>query len=286
MPVNFQFREVFLFSGVCNLLLPLVSVCDTAGSLELLSDAQLLFSVAFMWASQVAWWVNDLHAMQEMQVQSLGWEHPLQEGVATLSSIRAWRVPWTEDTGGLWSMGPQRLRHDWSDWASNPWASRVQWVSLVLRVGQERNQPLKERSTPQKLEHWICMYHFSFSLKAKATEMSWPLSATLRVLGNSSKPLSSLFPEASRHLEHAGPCQGWIKCETETSPLGSNPKIWNTGCTFQLFPFPSRSWELGFSPALSTLSQGKWQRWVNVCWSKPLPLSSVIWKLVLPPGRA
>ena len=50
--------------------------------------------------------------MQETQVQSLGWEDPLKEGVATHSSVLAWRIPWTEEPGGLQSMGSQRVRYD------------------------------------------------------------------------------------------------------------------------------------------------------------------------------
>ena len=50
--------------------------------------------------------------MQETQVQSLGWEDPLEEGMATHSSILDWRIPWTEEPGGLWSIGSQRVRHD------------------------------------------------------------------------------------------------------------------------------------------------------------------------------
>ena len=49
---------------------------------------------------------------QEMQVRSLCWEDPLEEGMATYSSILAWRIPWTEEPGGLQSMGSQRVRHD------------------------------------------------------------------------------------------------------------------------------------------------------------------------------
>ena len=44
---------------------------------------------------------------QEMRVHSLGWEDPLEEDMATHSSILAWRIPWTEEPGGLHSMGPQ-----------------------------------------------------------------------------------------------------------------------------------------------------------------------------------
>ena len=51
-------------------------------------------------------------AMRETWVQSLGREDPLEEGIATHSSILAWRIPWTEESGGLQSMGSQRVRHD------------------------------------------------------------------------------------------------------------------------------------------------------------------------------
>ena len=46
------------------------------------------------------------------QVRSLGLEDPLEEGMATHSSILAWRIPWTEEPDGLQSMGSQRVRHD------------------------------------------------------------------------------------------------------------------------------------------------------------------------------
>ena len=46
-----------------------------------------------------------------MGVQSLGLEDTMEEGMATHSSILAWRTPWTEEPGGLWSMGSQRVRH-------------------------------------------------------------------------------------------------------------------------------------------------------------------------------
>ena len=50
--------------------------------------------------------------MQETEVQSLGWEDPLEEAMATYSSILAWRISWTEETGGLQSMGSQRVGRD------------------------------------------------------------------------------------------------------------------------------------------------------------------------------
>ena len=59
--------------------------------------------------------VKNLPAMQDTEVQSLGWEDPLEKGTATHSSILAWRIPWTEEPGGLPSMGLQRVGHDLSD---------------------------------------------------------------------------------------------------------------------------------------------------------------------------
>ena len=56
--------------------------------------------------------VKNLPAMQEIQVPSLGQEDPLEEGMATHSSILAWRIPWTEEPGGLQSMGSQRVGQD------------------------------------------------------------------------------------------------------------------------------------------------------------------------------
>ena len=57
--------------------------------------------------------VKNLPAVQEMMwLWSLGWEDPLEEEMATYSSILAWKNPWTEETGGLQSMGSQRVGHD------------------------------------------------------------------------------------------------------------------------------------------------------------------------------
>ena len=63
-------------------------------------------------ASLVAQMVKNLPAMQEIHVRSLGWEDPLEKGTATHSSVLAWRIPWTEEPGGLQSMF-QRVRHNW-----------------------------------------------------------------------------------------------------------------------------------------------------------------------------
>ena len=57
--------------------------------------------------------VKNLPKMQETWVWSLGWEDPLEKGMATHSSILAWRIPWTGEPGRLQSLGLQRVGHDW-----------------------------------------------------------------------------------------------------------------------------------------------------------------------------
>ena len=60
----------------------------------------------------VAQTVKNLPAVQKSRVGSVGWEDPLAEGMATHSSILAWRVPWAKEPGGLQSVGSRRVGHD------------------------------------------------------------------------------------------------------------------------------------------------------------------------------
>jgi len=62
-----------------------------------------------IWASLVAQMVRNLPAMQETWVQSLGWEDPLERGMATHSDVLVWRIPWTEDPGKLQFVGCKEL---------------------------------------------------------------------------------------------------------------------------------------------------------------------------------
>ena len=78
--------------------------------------------------SQVAQWVKNPPAMKEIQqpqVWFLCQEDPLDEGMAIHSSILDWRIPWTEEHGRLQSVGSQRVRHDWSDWACMHWHKNI-----------------------------------------------------------------------------------------------------------------------------------------------------------------
>ena len=75
----------------------------------------LLLSKHITGASLLAQMVKNLPTMQENHFWSLGLIDTLEKGMATHSSILAWRIPWSEETGGLQSMGLQRIWHDWSD---------------------------------------------------------------------------------------------------------------------------------------------------------------------------
>ena len=77
----------------------------------------------------VAQVVKNLPAMQETQVLSLGREDPLENEMTTHSITLAWRIPWTGEPGGLWSIGSQRVGHDWVTfifhYSKKRWASKV-----------------------------------------------------------------------------------------------------------------------------------------------------------------
>ena len=96
--------------------------------------------------SLVAQTVKNPPAMRETYVWSLSWEDPLKEGMATHSSILAWRIPWTEEPCGLQSMGLQRVRHDWVTKHKNccwrrllrvPWAARRSNQSILREINPE-----------------------------------------------------------------------------------------------------------------------------------------------------
>ena len=84
---------------------------------HLQTEIILLLSLQFGWlllslSSLMAQMVKHLPAMWETWVQSLGWEDPLEKEMAMHSSMLAWKIPWTEEPGGLQSMESQRIGHD------------------------------------------------------------------------------------------------------------------------------------------------------------------------------
>jgi len=78
--------------------------------------------------------VKNLPVMQETQVRSLGQEDPLGKGMAAHSSIHAWEIPWTEEPGGLQSMGLQRVGHDRSDLNNNNMRLNKRAITLASKM--------------------------------------------------------------------------------------------------------------------------------------------------------
>ena len=100
--------------------------------------------------------VKNLPAMQrlqKMQVQSLGQEHPLEEGMTTLSSILAQRIPWIEEPGGLQFMESQRVIHDWSNLAHN--ISLLNWRSLWVFFGRNDAKAETPVLWPPHAKSWL-----------------------------------------------------------------------------------------------------------------------------------
>ena len=97
--------------------------------------------------------VKNMPAIWETQVRSLDWEDPLEEGMATHSSILAWRIPWTEEPGGLQSMGSHRVRHDW---ATNTFTlqSFTYFTNLTLLISFISLITWKNLSQSPSLQEW------------------------------------------------------------------------------------------------------------------------------------
>ena len=115
--------------------------------------------LGYFWTSLVAQTVKRLSTMRETWVRSLGWEDPLEKEMATHSSTIAWKIPWTEETGRLQSMGLQRVGHNWvtslsfslwlfldsnysccwketsSDWEQPPKCWQNGWLHIAWRIG-------------------------------------------------------------------------------------------------------------------------------------------------------
>ena len=107
------FYSSFMHCSLKKAFLSLLAILwNSMFSWRYLSLSPLLFTSLL--SSGLPWWlkkVKRLPTLQETRVQSLGQEDPLEKEMATHSSTLAWRIPWTEESGGLQSMGSQRVRH-------------------------------------------------------------------------------------------------------------------------------------------------------------------------------
>ena len=150
--------------------------------------------------------VKNLPAMRETWVRSLFWEDPLEEGMATHSSILAWRVPWTEEPGGLQSLGLQRVRHNLmtqhstknargplyscivlegkelfhqSDLCKQPWFLVLEIFSVTTKIQQKQNKTTKQNNylplPPVCSGCTVCNFHYS---DQALWRVSWPSCLT------------------------------------------------------------------------------------------------------------
>ena len=87
-----------------------------------------------------------IQQMQEMWVQFPGWKDPLEEGLATHSSILAWRIPWTEGPHRLPSTGSQRVRHDWNYWAHAQYYPSLSATKILSSSWDSLDLPFKLRN--------------------------------------------------------------------------------------------------------------------------------------------
>ena len=101
--------------------------------------------------------------MRETWVQSLGGEDPLEEGMATHSSVLAWRILWTEEPGRLQSMGSQRVRHDWAIKHTQILNHYIVYLKLIK---------LYINYVLMKKQIWMCLINLSVLLFAAHYEIN------------------------------------------------------------------------------------------------------------------
>ena len=115
------------------------------GHKDHLKKEMVIFSsnLAWNWASLETQLVKNLPAVRETRVWSLGWEDTLEKEMATHSRILTWKISWTEEPGGLQSMGSQRVRHNWATntdllilaweipWTEGTWGLQSLWLQRI-----------------------------------------------------------------------------------------------------------------------------------------------------------
>ena len=91
--------------------------------------------------------IKNLPVIQETQVWSLGWEDAMEKGMATCSSILSWRLPWTEEPGGLQSVGSQRIGHDWVSISALLTMPKPLTVWITINCGKFRKMGIPDHLT-------------------------------------------------------------------------------------------------------------------------------------------
>ena len=127
---------------------------------------RVLYFSNLLRASLVAQLVKNPLAMWEPWVWSLGQEDHLEEGMATHYSILTWRIPWTEESGKLQSIGSERIKHDWSDLACNEWY----WHTPILKISVW----IGDVNLAMNIEIYkLCLYPVILLLSLSHEEIIW-----------------------------------------------------------------------------------------------------------------
>ena len=113
--------------------------------------------------------------MQKTRIQSLGWEDSLEKGIATHSGILVWRIPWTEEPGGLQSMGSQRVGHDWvtKTFTFNNNNNRVCYLQSTYYV------PVAKQSTFMYM-FLIILTKSYFTAKERKAKQEWETLSSIK----------------------------------------------------------------------------------------------------------
>ena len=133
------------------------------------NEIAFVFCFNNKWAFLVAQIVKNMPTMQETQVWSLGQNDPLEKGMATHSSILAWRIPWTEEPRGLQSTELQWVRHNWG--VNTSLTIKVVWCKRTYEYFQNRWYILTFFLVPSRIQctcwllSWLCKWDFRYKIK-------------------------------------------------------------------------------------------------------------------------
>ena len=108
--------------------------------------------------------VKNLPSKQETQIRSPSQEDPLEEEMAAQPSILAWRIPWTEEPGGLQSTGHKKVGHNWSDWTAAAEAFPPSFLSTLLHSCPLRLPPSYSLLAPLPILNLLSLEMYLFSL--------------------------------------------------------------------------------------------------------------------------
>ena len=151
-----------------------------------MSKYQLSALLFKFWASLVGQMVKRLPATRETQVRSLGQEDPLEKEMATHSSTLVWKIPWTEESSRLQSMGSQRVRHNWATslslsrifTPSSPPGSPIHRCPLYCS-GVKLNMFQDHYDSVLKLPPDYCLLHYILLLLCRALLSTWHFTVYL-----------------------------------------------------------------------------------------------------------